>query len=90
MPSESKRKRRIRQRMYKRQKGLCWICGEKMAISVTSHGKGKYASFDHIIPKSEGGTNEQTNLRLAHQRCNNLRGTIPVVNVLALQVSSSD
>jgi 5-methylcytosine-specific restriction endonuclease McrA len=68
--------------MYKRQKGLCWICGERMAISPLSAGKGKYASFDHLTPKSDGGGNTQDNLRLAHQKCNSARGSVPVTNVL--------
>lgn len=56
-----------------------------MAISVTAAGSGKYASFDHIIPKSDGGGNDQGNLRLAHKKCNSLRGSVPLVNVLAAQ-----
>jgi 5-methylcytosine-specific restriction endonuclease McrA len=35
----------------------------------------KRATFDHIHPKSRGGGNEPTNLRLAHKRCNERRGS---------------
>lgn len=28
------------------------------------------ASIDHIVPLSQGGTNDLTNLQLAHLRCN--------------------
>lgn len=83
------RRRRIRKQMYKRQKGLCWICGERMAISPLAAGSLRFATFDHLVPKSEGGTGAQANLRLAHKKCNSLRGSVPVANVLALQVSSA-
>lgn len=47
----------------------CHICGGKVA-------KGKRypdplcPSIDHVIPLSRGGTNELSNLRLAHLKCN--------------------
>lgn len=68
--------------MYKRQKGLCWICGERMAISVSAAGSPNYATFDHLDPKARGGSNAQTNLKLAHQKCNNLRADLPVAHVM--------
>lgn len=79
---------RVRKRMYKEQKGLCWICGERMAISKSQAGKAAYATFDHIVPKADGGTGERGNLRLAHRKCNALRGTVPFVNILAMQVTA--
>lgn len=33
-------------------------------------------TIDHWIPKSRGGTWHITNLRLAHKRCNNVKGDI--------------
>lgn len=77
---------RLRKRMWKKQKGLCWICGEPMAISRSQAGKDRYATFDHLVPKAEGGTNAQANLHLAHKKCNALRGTIPLVNVIAMAI----
>jgi len=32
------------------------------------------SSVEHIIPKSDGGTNERYNLALSHQKCNGERG----------------
>lgn len=32
------------------------------------------ATFDHVNPRSLGGSDNQCNLRLAHQGCNNQRG----------------
>lgn len=35
-----------------------------------SHPDLRCASLDHIIPVSENGTHEDTNIRLSHFRCN--------------------
>jgi 5-methylcytosine-specific restriction endonuclease McrA len=37
----------------------------------------KRATFDHIQPKSLGGRNDATNLRLAHKQCNEKPGNRP-------------
>jgi 5-methylcytosine-specific restriction endonuclease McrA len=76
------RKRRMRKRMYKRQKGLCWICGERMCISAAAASSPNYATFDHLDPKSNGGTNAQANLKLAHRKCNSLRSALPIVHTM--------
>lgn len=90
MSTKGERKRRIRQRMYKRQKGLCWICGERMAIAANASGNPKYASFDHVIAKANGGGNVQSNLRLAHKKCNSARGDLPASHVLIVQATLCD
>lgn len=74
--------------MYKKQKGLCWICSERMAISPQSAGGPRYATFDHIVPKSEGGVNAQSNLMLAHKRCNVARASLPLASVLITQLAA--
>lgn len=33
----------------------------------------KYATFGHVIPKSDGGTDALKNLKLSHKKCNNER-----------------
>lgn len=40
----------------------CWLCGTPGADSA-----------DHVIPRSKGGTDKQTNLRPAHRQCNSAR-----------------
>lgn len=45
-------------------RGNCWSPGSNP----------EFATWDHIVPKSKGGTNDRSNVKLAHRRCNELRG----------------
>lgn len=42
-----------------------------------------FASFEHLIPRSFGGTNRQENLLLAHRKCNAKRGCKPAQPLFA-------
>ena len=48
--------------IYERDAGRCGICRKHVAIDE--------ASFDHIIPRSLGGTLTASNLQLTHLACN--------------------
>lgn len=49
----------------------CEICKKP----ITRNGNNRFKmSFDHIIPKSEGGRNTFENLRVTHRICNCKRG----------------
>lgn len=52
--------------LYKKYRGICWICKKFIARNN--------ASRDHVKPKSLGGSNEITNIALAHKSCNSKRG----------------
>lgn len=67
--------RKQRQRMFEMQGGKCWLCDTPMFMSV-SENHPDFATFDHVTPKSQGGTDALCNLRLAHKRCNSLRGNL--------------
>jgi 5-methylcytosine-specific restriction endonuclease McrA len=76
----SRRRRRERYEKFLAQEGLCWWCREKMsmeALRITEAGNWKdnkrYASFEHLIPRSHGGKNATGNRVLAHAGCNNKR-----------------
>jgi 5-methylcytosine-specific restriction endonuclease McrA len=56
----------------------CSICGIPMNRKIEAPGRGDAISFDHIIPRSEGGSDRIENLRLAHRACNSIRGVDPV------------
>lgn len=52
--------------LYKKFKGICWICRK---FCPRDH-----ASRDHLIPWSLGGTHDKSNIALAHKKCNQERG----------------
>lgn len=52
--------------LYKKYRGICWICRKFCPRDQ--------ASRDHIKPKSLGGTYEKENMALAHKICNSKRG----------------
>jgi len=45
----------------------CWLCHEPFTPDDP-------ATADHIIPRSQGGTDAMDNLRAAHLSCNSRRG----------------
>jgi 5-methylcytosine-specific restriction endonuclease McrA len=52
-----------RRRVLRRDLGICWLCGKPGANSV-----------DHVIPRIDGGTHHDSNLRAAHIVCNARKG----------------
>ena len=65
--------------LFKRDNGVCHLCGGKCewqdyvikdgAFIAGDH----YPSIDHIYPLAKGGTHSWTNVKLAHRRCNYLK-----------------
>ena len=67
-------------KLYKRDKGVCWLCGKKCDYKdYTKDGNGyfiagpNYPSVDHVFPLSKGGNHEWNNVKLAHCYCNTLK-----------------
>lgn len=66
-------------RLYDRDNGICWICGEKCDLDDFVEKDGciicgnNYPSVDHITPICEGGADSWENVRLAHRWCNTNR-----------------
>jgi 5-methylcytosine-specific restriction endonuclease McrA len=74
----------MRKKLYNDQKGMCHLCGLPMTIHRRDGVKNippSFATFDHIIPASEGGIAHISNLRLAHRRCNNGRNSRPLIEI---------
>jgi 5-methylcytosine-specific restriction endonuclease McrA len=69
----NKRLVRARETYYIAQQGKCWLCGQPMRMDVDLGRHPLAASWDHITPRSKGGTRGQDNLMLAHRRCNRER-----------------
>lgn len=51
--------------LYRRDGGVCQICGRWGPIGVMDR--------DHHVPRSKGGGHARNNIRLAHIVCNNER-----------------
>lgn len=58
--------------IYLRDQFCCAYCGKGL-----HNAKAGQCSLDHLIPRSEGGSNEATNLVTACLRCNVARSTTP-------------
>lgn len=64
--------------LINRDGNICWIC-KKPFESM------KDATLDHIFPRSKGGLDTIDNLKLAHLKCNNARGSMTMDEFLELQ-----
>lgn len=67
-------------KLYKRDKGICWLCGGKCDYKDYSKDENgnfivgtDYPSIDHVYPLSKGGDHVWSNVRLAHHYCNILK-----------------
>lgn len=61
-------------KLRKRHGENCWLCGGPM--DFTDNGDLLYATFDHVIPRANGGTDSMSNMRLSHRVCNERRGIL--------------
>ena len=65
--------------LYKRDKGICYLCGkgcnwDDYTIRGNKFIAGNYyPSIDHVIPLSKGGIDTWNNVRLSHRICNSLK-----------------
>lgn len=48
----------------------CHWCDKRMILNPEPDEVEEMATIEHLIPKSEGGTDEESNLRLCHKKCN--------------------
>jgi len=62
--------------LYQRDAWTCLICYKPVTRDNYSRStyNPHYPSLDHIIPRSLGGSNQDSNLRTAHVQCNAIRG----------------
>ena len=75
-------------RLYKRDKGTCYLCGERCDYNdkvVTEEGYyivgETYPSIDHVKPLSRGGKHSWNNVKLAHHSCNTIKRDNDKVNI---------
>lgn len=66
--------------IYKRDNGVCHICGEKTdwnSYKIINNKKcsyGNYPTRDHVVPLALGGTDTWDNVKLACFKCNARKG----------------
>lgn len=78
---DSCRKKKIREKLFKKQEGRCHWCTQPMDMTPTRTTKSgnvkcnqRYATLEHVLPKSMGGDWwSKENIVLAHASCNNKR-----------------
>lgn len=69
------------QALYKRDRGVCHICGKRCDWDDYEYrdkwfvAGDNYPSIDHVKPLSRGGKHSWNNVMLAHRGCNTLKGT---------------
>lgn len=80
------------ERLYKRDKGICYLCGEQCNFQDYYFNKNgteicgnDYPSIDHIFPISKGGTHTWNNVKLAHRNCNGKKSNILIENLKAIE-----
>lgn len=59
--------------LFERDGNFCSHCGKRLDIEANFR-TSRYVTVDHITPKSQGGTNQLSNLRLLHLGCNSRLG----------------
>jgi 5-methylcytosine-specific restriction endonuclease McrA len=60
-----------RDAIFDRDNGRCYLCKLPVAREL--------ATFDHVRAISDGGTDEEDNVRTAHRACNSEKGDDPLV-----------
>ena len=81
--------------LYKRDRGICYICGGKCDFGDHTQINGhftagpNYPSIDHIIPIARGGMHAWDNVKLAHHHCNSMKSDI-LPNELGLDIDIDD
>ena len=58
----------LKQSLFERQSGLCGLCNDVMNLDDVLDPT--HLQVEHLTPASKGGTNDESNLVLAHRKCN--------------------
>lgn len=61
-------------RIGERDSWICGICHQPIDSALSVYESDDAATVDHIVPRVAGGTHEDSNLQIAHLKCNNAKG----------------
>lgn len=64
--------------LWERDEGVCWLCEDYVDLELDE------PTRDHVLPYAQGGSDDPSNLRLAHRECNEMRGNEPMSAVIAI------
>ena len=74
MKANGERDRITLPELHRRDEGVCYLCG--LLVSADLPCLHPHAgSADHVVAVVNGGTDTWDNVRLAHRRCNSIKGT---------------
>lgn len=62
-----------RKRLWRKQGGKCHYCGTATVEPSSGGAADDWATLDHLVPMSEGGSHDESNLVMACYRCNQRR-----------------
>lgn len=54
-------------KLWEKSCGICWLCHDYVDWDFDE------PTRDHVIPFSQGGVSDWSNIRLAHKQCNQFR-----------------
>lgn len=85
-------------RLFKRDNGICYLCGEvcdwndwKVSKKGYRYPGDNYPSREHVIPVCDGGLDAWSNVRLAHMKCNQEKADgIVLIEPLSHEVAYSE
>jgi 5-methylcytosine-specific restriction endonuclease McrA len=75
-------KREVKLAVWERDRWRCRYCGVPLhdpAIRERTNGKTRPATVDHVVPRSNGGSNHFRNLVSACRSCNGRKGSFVTV-----------
>ncbi len=52
----------------------CYLCGYSLDYSIKDPKDPLSPTIDHIVPLSKKGGNQKWNLKIAHKKCNSIKG----------------
>lgn len=81
---QNKRKRQIAT-LLERDGNHCFYCDGGMALQGEPCEPGTMMTREHLVPRTQGGPDNLTNLFLAHERCNQEAGHLSAVEKIRLR-----